>query len=498
MLEWVESRTGLVSWTKNFLTEDVPGGESYWYVFGSATLILLAVQIVTGIILTFYYSPSALTAWESTLFIYRHVFLGQFLISLHYWGASAMIVLMSMHLLQVLLFGAYKKPREIQWVVGVLLFFIVLSMGLTGYLLPWDLNAYFATQVAINIAASVPIIGPFINHFLSDGSTLGTLTVGRFYGLHVWATPALILLLVGLHLFIFKHNGSAGPPADTPPTKYGRFYPNQIFMETMTAFVIIAVVIALAIVAPAPLLPKADPNNAQFVPAPAWYFYALYGLLRMFPQNLSLVPTVILPGLFTVVLLLLPWIDRNPSRVLARRPYLVFFTVLTVGAIIAITVMSANIISREQAAAPPVSPVAGQGAPNAPVQNEIPLISMGGAAPAAAAGQASPAAVAGAPAGDQVFSQNCVSCHGAKGQGVSGPPLAGNPVVTGDPAKVIAIVKNGLSGSISVNGATFNGVMPSWKTSLTPAQIAAVITYIRTSWGNNASHVSESQVKAVK
>ncbi len=171
MLAWLENRTGLIGALKTFLTEDVPGGASYWYVFGSATLLVLAVQIVTGIILCFYYSPSSWTAWESTQFIYRHVWGGSFLISLHYWGASAMIVLMSMHLLQVVLFGAYKKPREIQWVVGVLLFFIVLSMGLTGYLLPWDLNAYFATQVAINIAASVPVIGQFIYHFLSDGST---------------------------------------------------------------------------------------------------------------------------------------------------------------------------------------------------------------------------------------------------------------------------------------------------------------------------------------
>ncbi|MBV8670461.1 MAG: cytochrome b N-terminal domain-containing protein, partial [Candidatus Eremiobacteraeota bacterium] len=232
MIDWVESRTGLVSALKDFLTEDVPGGASYWYVFGSATLIVLTVQIVTGIILCFYYSPSSWTAWESTQFIYRNVWGGSFLISLHYWGASAMIILMSMHLLQVLVFGSYKKPRELQWVVGVLLFFIVLSMGLTGYLLPWDLNAYFATQVAINIAASVPIIGPFIYHFLSDGSTLGTLTLGRFFGLHVWATPAAIIGLVGLHLFIFRHNSSAGPPADEAPVTFGRFYPHQIFMDT--------------------------------------------------------------------------------------------------------------------------------------------------------------------------------------------------------------------------------------------------------------------------
>src|SRR5579864_3115379 len=122
LLQWVDDRTGFVTLTKDALTEDVPGGASYWYVFGSATLIALIIQIVTGIFLTFYYSPSAATAWESTKYIYDKVPLGSFVISLHYWGATAMIALVAMHLLQVLLWGAYKKPREVQWIVGVLLF----------------------------------------------------------------------------------------------------------------------------------------------------------------------------------------------------------------------------------------------------------------------------------------------------------------------------------------------------------------------------------------
>lgn len=486
MIDWVESRTGLVSALKNFLTEDVPGGASYWYVFGSATLIVLTVQIVTGIILCFYYSPSSWTAWESTQFIYRHVWGGSFLISLHYWGASAMIILMSMHLLQVLVFGAYKRPRELQWVVGVLLFFIVLSMGLTGYLLPWDLNAYFATQVAINIAASVPIVGPFIYHFLSDGSTLGTLTLGRFFGLHVWATPAAIIALVGLHLFIFRHNSPAGPPADQPPVKFGRFYPNQLFMDTAAAVLAFVIIVILAFVMPAPLLGKADPNNAQFIPAPAWYFYALYGLLRMFPQNLSLVPTVILPGVFTMVLLLLPWLDRNPNRALARRPFTIPFVILSVALIVGITVYSAKVIGDEVAKSPVgQTPVEGYGAP--PSQETVPTIAL-----------TYPQAASAGPVGSTVFTTNCASCHGAAGKGVPGafPPLAGNPFVTGDPAKVIGTVMHGMTAPITVNGAAYHGAMPAWSTKLSPAEVAAVVTYIRSAWGNHASAVTEAQVKA--
>ena len=486
MIDWVEQRTGLVSALKTFLTEDVPGGASYWYVFGSATLIVLAVQIVTGIILCFYYSPSSWTAWESTQFIYRHVWGGSFLISLHYWGASAMIILMSMHLLQVLVFGAYKKPRELQWVVGVSLFFIVLSMGLTGYLLPWDLNAYFATQVAINIAASVPIVGPFIYHFLSDGSTLGTLTLGRFFGLHVWATPAAIIALVGLHLFIFRHNSPAGPPADEPQVTFGRFYPNQLFMDTAVAMLAFAIIVVLAFVMPAPLLAKADPNNAQFIPAPAWYFYALYGLLRMFPQNLSLVPTVILPGLFTMVLLLLPWLDRNPNRALARRPFTIPFVILSVALIVGITVYSAKVIGEEVAKSPVgQTPVEGYGAPAS--QEAVPTIAL-----------TYPQTAAAGPVGSTVFAQNCASCHGAEGKGVPGafPPLAGNPFVTGDAAKVIGAVMHGMTTPISVNGAAYHGAMPAWASKLSPAEVAAVVTYIRSAWGNHAPAVTEAQVKA--
>lgn len=492
MIQWVESRTGFVSALKNFLTEDVPGGASYWYVFGSATLLVLVVQIITGIILTFYYSPSAPTAWESTKFIYDHVFAGPFLISLHYWGASAMIILMTMHLLQVLVFGAYKRPRELQWVVGVLLFFIVLSMGLTGYLLPWDLNAYFATQVAINIAASVPGVGPFIYHFLSDGSTLGTLTIGRFFGLHVWATPALILTLVGAHLFIFRHNSPAGMPKDEPPTTFGRFYPNQVFMDTMTALAAFVVITLLSIFMPAPLLAKADPNNAQFIASPAWYFYALYGLLRIFPQNMSLLPTVILPGVFTLVLILIPWLDRNPSRVLARRPYMLSLVALSLAAIVGITIYSAKVIGAEQAASPVgQTPVEGYGAPPGGGGENKPALPSGGQGGVTPAGPGT--------SGATIFASNCAACHAAAGQGAPGvaPALAGNPYVTGSPDKVISTVLNGMHGQVSVNGQSFNGIMPAWKGKLTPAEIAGVVTYIRSAWGNKAAPVTTDQVKSL-
>jgi len=489
VLTWLEERTGMVSLVKNLLDEDVPGGASYWYVFGSATLIVLIIQIVTGILLTFYYAPSAATAWESTKFIYDKVILGKYLIGVHYWGASVMIILVTMHLLQVLVWGAYKRPRELQWVIGVIMFICTLVLGLTGYLLPWDLNAYFASQVSINIAGSAPVAGPFVQQFLQDGPTMGTLTINRFFGLHVWLTPIVLLLLVGAHLFIFRHNGPAGPTEEAAAKRrIGQFFPTQLFMDTVISVLAFIVIVILAIVAPPELLPKAQPSLSQFQPFPAWYFMPLFGILRMTPPELDVVATIVLPTLFVLVLIFLPWIDRNPSRSWSRRPWLLGISAMVVIVVVATGLFGQASVSQGQAA-------------NAQLVKQIESGQVPGAAPAGALAPSGAAPVSAAVGnGAAIFSQNCASCHGAQAQGSPGvfPPLAGNPVVSGDPSKVIGIVKNGLGGKIVVNGRNYNGQMPSWKATLSAAQIAAVITYIRTSWGNHASSVTEAQVKAAK
>ncbi|HEY4433527.1 MAG TPA: cytochrome b N-terminal domain-containing protein, partial [Candidatus Cybelea sp.] len=267
MLNWLESRTGFVSMTKDFLTEDVPGGASYWYVFGSATLFAMIVQIVTGIFLTFFYAPSAATAWESTRAIYLNPFT-HLLLSIHYWGASAMIALVFLHLLQVLIFCAYKSPRELQWIVGVLLLLVTLVLGLTGYLLPWDMDAYFASQVSLNITG-LPPGGAIIQNIAQGGGTMGTATINRFFGLHVWLMPAALVGLVGAHLAIFRHNGSAGPVVDDPrKLKVGRFWPDQMFMDGAASFIVFVIIMLLAIFLPPFLDEKADPTKF-FVPYPA-------------------------------------------------------------------------------------------------------------------------------------------------------------------------------------------------------------------------------------
>jgi ubiquinol-cytochrome c reductase cytochrome b subunit len=491
MLNWIEKRTGFVSLTKEFLTEDVPGGASYWYVFGSATLFAMIVQITTGIFLTFYYAPSAATAWESTRAIYTNPFT-HLLLSIHYWGASAMIALVFLHMLQVLIFGAYKSPRELQWVVGVILLIVTLVLGLTGYLLPWDMDAYFASQVSLNIAG-LPPGGAILQNIAQGGNVMGTNTINRFFGLHVWLMPAALLGLVGAHLAIFRHNGSAGPVVDDPrKLKTGRFWPDQMFMDGAFSLIVFVVILFLAIFLPPYLDAKADPTNGSFVPYPAWYFLFLFGLLNLVPHFLGngpfaeLLAAIIVPTIGILVVFALPWLDRSITRSFSARQWILLPAFLVIAAIVGLTIYAQIGIVQKEAAAPPSLP-----------ESQVLAVAEAATPPGGSAAAAAPASANGA----KVFQTNCSSCHGGQGQGMPGafPPLANNPTVTGDPNKVIGIVLGGLHGSLTINGSTYNGVMPAWKGTLSNGDIADVITYIRGSLGNNkASPVTTAQVAGYK
>jgi len=419
-----------------------------------------------------------------------------FLLSVHYWGASAMIALVFLHLLQVLIFGAYKSPRELQWVVGVLLLLVTLVLGLTGYLLPWDMDAYFASQVSLNITGLAPIAGPFIQHIAQGGGGMGTATINRFFGLHAWLMPAALLALVGAHLTIFRHNGPAGPVVEDPRTlKPGRFWPDQMFMDGAFSLIVFIIIVFLSLVAPPYLDAKADPTKF-FVPYPAWYFLSLFGLLGLVPPeihvgpltiSLELIATIIVPTLFLLVVLLLPWLDRSRSRSFASRAGLLWATTIVILCIVGLTIFGQVTTMIKQAAAPPSPP-------------ESVVLSQAEATTVSAGSSGTSASTTGA-AGAKVFSTNCASCHGAQGTGLPGtfPPLAGNAIVTGYANKVIGIVLNGLHGSISVNGQTYNGMMPPWKGTLSNKDVADVVTYIRGSLGSNkASAVTEAQVAGYK
>ena len=211
-LDWLEERSGLVGAVRYFLFRNVPRDVNWFQTLGSATLTAFIVQALTGSILAMYYKPDANSAYSSIQHITNDVTLGWLVRGMHKWGASVFIILMFFHMARVFLFGAYKYPRELNWIVGVMLLAIGMLEGFTGYLLPWDQTAYWATIVGININGTAPVLGPFIAQFLRGGAEIGPDTLSRFYSMHMLLIPGAIIGLIGLHLYLVVRLGVTSPP----------------------------------------------------------------------------------------------------------------------------------------------------------------------------------------------------------------------------------------------------------------------------------------------
>lgn len=315
LYQWIDQRLKLKPLEQTLLDEPIPGGASWNYIFGSATLFLFVLQALTGMFLMVYYVPATDHAYDTVQYIQHEVWGGWFVRGLHHWGASGVMMAIGLHMLQVFFDGAYKRPRELMWIVGVILLAIMLAFGFTGYLLPWDQNAYWATQVGINMVGSVPLIGDFLVKALRGGETLGALTISRFFAIHVAFLPVLIAVGIMLHLFILRRVGPAGPHDETR-AKAGSetFYPRQVFMDAVVMLGVFGVVAMLAISVEFPLADRADPSDHSFVPVPEWYFLFFYQLLKYAPGAWGPLATWLLPTLFFIGLLLLPFVDRNPER----------------------------------------------------------------------------------------------------------------------------------------------------------------------------------------
>ena len=235
-LDWLEERSGLVGGIRYFLFRKVPGDTSWWHTLGSATLTAFLVQLVTGVILAMYYKPDPNSAYESIRNITDDVWAGWLVRGMHRWGASVFIILMFMHMGRVFLFGAYKYPRELNWIVGVLLLATGLFEGLTGYLLPFDQTAYWATVVAVNINGTAPFVGPYLATVLRGGAEIGPDTLSRFYSIHMLLVPGALMGLIGLHLYLIVRLGVTSPPwskeaagsepeEEAPPARAGLVQP---------------------------------------------------------------------------------------------------------------------------------------------------------------------------------------------------------------------------------------------------------------------------------
>jgi ubiquinol-cytochrome c reductase cytochrome b subunit len=329
--DWLDYRTGVETAVRQFLYEDIPASSGWRQVFGSVAVFLFLVQSFTGILLAFNYAPTPGDAYNSLRYILTELTGGRLIRGLHHWGASMMIVVVVLHMVQVFLYGAYKKPREATWIVGVVLLLVTMAYGLTGYLLPWDNRAYWGTVITTRIAGQAPLLGPYAMRLLGGGGEVGVVTFARFYGMHVLLLPPATLLLIALHVFLVRKHGVAPVPGDElVPSK--KFFPAQVFKDVVAIFVAFIILYTLALVARVPLEQLADPTDTAYVPRPEWYFLFLFQILKLFPGPLEVLGSVVLPTLAILALVLMPFLDRGRLVKVSRRTFAIAAVVLaTIG-----------------------------------------------------------------------------------------------------------------------------------------------------------------------
>lgn len=335
--DWLDARTGVRHLTHEALDEPIHGGARWAYVFGSGLLYILLSQIVTGVFLAMYYVASADHAHTTIEYITKQVTAGSFLRSLHSYGSSAMVVTLVVHLAQTYFYGSYKGRRELLWLSGLILFGLVIGMAFTGYLLPWDQKAYFATAVGTNIAGEVPLIGNWLKELMRGGTEMGTLTLSRFFVAHVFLIPGCIFAFVGLHVFLFRKAGSAGPVSEDPiepKQKTEQFYPKQVIMDIVFATVLVGTLGLLAHFSPVALGPKADPADTSFLPRPEWYYLPIFQWLKYWNGGLAIIGIIVIPGIIAALLVVLPFIDRRKERRPWKRPVASFSFAIVICALI--------------------------------------------------------------------------------------------------------------------------------------------------------------------
>src|SRR5574341_1942394 len=343
LFRWLDERLDLRRAKRDLLDREVPARLTWWHTLGSATFTVFLVQVITGTTLATYYSPSPDHAYDSVRYIADHVASGTLLRGIHHWGASAMVVLVVAHMIRVFAVGAYKYPREVNWLLGIGLFIIVLGFSFTGYLLPWDQKAYWATAVGTNIAGTTPFVGAALVALLRGGSELGTATLARFYAFHALWLPLVLTALVLLHIIVVVRQGIAarprdlevGAPATTRDAKYPayykeayaatkrggvRFWPDILGKDAIVSASVVLVIVLLGAAFGAPLEAPADPTDTSYVPRPEWYFLPIYQLLKLVPGSMESLIAVGVPSVFILAMLGLPFFDRNSTRNLLHRP----------------------------------------------------------------------------------------------------------------------------------------------------------------------------------
>jgi quinol-cytochrome oxidoreductase complex cytochrome b subunit/cytochrome c2 len=412
VIDWLENRTGIETAVKSFLYEDIPASAGWHQIIGSMALFFFVIQVLTGALLAFNYAPTPGEAYNSVKYIMTEVTGGALIRGLHHWGASMMLIIVVLHMIQVFIYGAYKKPRETTWMVGVVLLLITLVFGLSGYLLPWDNRAYFGTVVTTRIAAQAPFAGQYVLRLLgTQGDSVGNVTFSRFYALHTVLLPPLTLILIGIHVFLVRKHGVAAAADDTAPRR--RFFPEQVFKDTVGIAVGFIILFVMAVVAKVPLERLADPTDTAYIPRPEWYFLFLFQTLKFFKGPMETFVSVVLPGLAVLTLLLVPFIDRGPMIRLGKRTFAISLVVLAAIAWTGLTTAAVVTTPKNQESAD---------------DTETPSTETPEASPAAAPQPAWQRLTPEELAGLGLFKkQGCLSCHPGAGQKGVGPDLTKLP-----------------------------------------------------------------------
>lgn len=377
VLLWLDRRIAVSPVMRRLLFDPVPERGGWWYTQGAAIFVLLMVQVITGIFLLFYYVPSWASARDSVLFIQNQVFLGWFVRGIHYWNMVMLVLLVGFHMTRTFVSAAYKTPREITWVLGVLLLVMMVATAFTGGILRWDQSGYFDAVVGTTIANWTPLIGGWIATLWRGGDVIGPLTLSRTFALHVWLLPAPLLLVAGVHVFLVVLKGQFGswvnyepepegaPPLSTDevaarkkleaevldpdsgkvnlPVRATWFFPYHMFREGVVTLGLFLVVLAATVLFPAPVEPPIDPTTSSYAPSSMWFWLFLDQMLLLFPGAwLTPIGATVAPGVVLVLLLLLPWLDKSPAIRPDRRPNTIAFLFVIVAAIFVLGLLAAS------------------------------------------------------------------------------------------------------------------------------------------------------------
>jgi len=340
--KWLQERIPVQGAQLHELTnEPVPHHlKRWWFALGGTPAYLFVVQIFTGILLAFYYQPSAATVYESVDYITNEAAFGWYLRSLHKWAATLMIAAVILHQMRVYFTAAYRRPRELNWVIGMALLMCTLLTGFTGYSLVFEQLSYWGATVAANICDAVPVVGPFAKQMLLAGDTYNDRTLSRFYILHAAVLPVTIIILVAVHIVFIRLHGVTelqfeDEPVDQP--KHFNFFPDHILTELMIGLVLMILLSALATIFPATMGPKADPLTTPEVIKPEWFFYVSFRWLKLFSLTFAVIST----GFIVAAMFLWPWIDIGLRKLTGVEDISVYIGILATFLLIGLTVWEA-------------------------------------------------------------------------------------------------------------------------------------------------------------